>query len=70
MAHMLLDDRYFRLDPEIEDWDLDDTRHLQVLKVLADRDFTRNSEEIKRRMRMPFPVYGNRIQKQCGSPTE
>ena len=55
MARMLLGDRYFRLNPEIEGWDLDDTRHLQVLKALADRDFTRNSEEIKKRMRMPLP---------------
>ena len=54
MARLLLEDRYFRLDPEIEDWDLDDTGPLQVLKVLADRDFTRNSEEIKKRMRMPY----------------
>ena len=53
MARLLLGERYFRLDPEIEGWALDDTRHLHALKVLADRDFTQNSEEIKKSIRMP-----------------
>ena len=51
MAGLLLGERYFRLDPDIEDWSLDDTRHLGTLKVLADRDFTRSSGEIMKKMR-------------------
>ena len=51
MAGLLLEDRYFRLDPDIEDWSLDDTRHLSALKAYADRDFTRYSGEILKKMR-------------------
>ena len=46
MSGLLLQDRYLRLDPEIDDWPLDDTKHLGNLKALADRDFTRNSGQI------------------------
>ena len=52
MAGLLLGDRYLRLNPEIEDWSLDDTRHLNVLKALADRDFTQTIGEIKKNMRI------------------
>ncbi len=51
MAGLLLEDRYFRLDTEIEDWGLDDTRHMEAMKALADRDFTQNSREIMKRLR-------------------
>ena len=51
MARLFLGDRYFRLNPVIEGWELDDTRHLQELKALADRDFTHNSVEIKKIIR-------------------
>ncbi len=40
MAKLMLRDRHLRLDPEIQSWKLDDTRHLNNLKALADRDFT------------------------------
>ena len=40
MAKLILGDRYLRLDPEIDSWELDDTRHLANLKALAERDFT------------------------------
>ena len=46
MAGLILGDRYVRLDPVIEDWGLDDTKHLGNLKVLASSDFTRRSDEI------------------------
>ncbi len=49
MARLLLEDRYFRLDPAIEDWSLDDARPLKTLKALADRDFTQNIGEIMKR---------------------
>ena len=39
MAKLLLSDRYLRLDPEIDAWDLDDIKHLDNLKALATRDF-------------------------------
>ena len=51
MARLMLEDRYVRLDPDIEDWDLDDTKHLDNLKALADRDFTQSSEDIMNSMR-------------------
>lgn len=51
MAGLLLEDRYFRLDAEIENWGLDDTRHLGAMKALADKDFTQNSREIMKRLR-------------------
>ena len=52
MAKLLLGDRYFRLDPEIEHWGLDDTKHLQNLKAIADRDFARCSKEIMENIRL------------------
>lgn len=51
MACLLLGDRYLRLNPEIEDWNLDDTRRLNVLKTLADRDFTQTVEEVLKKTR-------------------
>ena len=51
MARLILGDRYVRLDPDIEDWDLDDTEHLDNLKALADRDFTQSSDIIMSNMR-------------------
>ncbi|MCY4651784.1 MAG: CBASS cGAMP-activated phospholipase [Dehalococcoidia bacterium] len=51
MAELILGERYVRLDPEIDDWGLDDTKHLGNLKALADRDFTRRSEEILKMVR-------------------
>ena len=55
MASLLLGDRYFRLDPEIEHWGLDDTKHLQNLKAMADRDFARFSKKIMEKMRRSAP---------------
>ena len=46
MAKLILKDRYLRLDPETDTWELDDTRHLGNLKALADRDFTHESKAI------------------------
>ena len=46
MAGLILGERYVRLDPEIEEWALDDSKHLSNLKALATRDFTHRSEEI------------------------
>ena len=40
MAKLILKDGYLRLDPEIDTWELDDTKCLGNLKALADRDFT------------------------------
>ena len=37
MAKLLLTDRYLRMDPEIEAWNLDDIEHLVNLKALATR---------------------------------
>ena len=51
MAKLLLGDRYLRLDPEIEAWDLDDTEHLDSLKALATRDFALLSEDIRRNLK-------------------
>ena len=46
MAKLLLGDRHLRLDPEIKSWKLDDIRHLESMKALADRDFTHYSKAI------------------------
>ena len=46
MAKLILNDRYLRLDPEIDTWELDDTEHLVNLKALAERDFTYQSKAI------------------------
>ena len=46
ITKLILEDRYVRLDPEIEDWSLDGTARLGNLKALAVRDFTHRSEEI------------------------
>ena len=51
MAGLILGERYVRLDPEIEDWALDDTKHLGNLKALATKDFTYRSEELLRTVR-------------------
>ena len=51
MAKLLLADRYLRLDPEIEAWDLDDTEHLGSLKALATRDFALRSDAIRRNLK-------------------
>lgn len=51
MAKLLLADRYLRLDPEIEPWDLDDTEHLDNLSALAVRDFTYHSQAILKNLR-------------------
>ena len=46
MAKLLLGDRHLRLDPEIKSWKLDDTKNLETLKALADRDFTHHNKAI------------------------
>ena len=51
MARLLLADRYLRLDPEIEDWALDDTKSLDNLIALATKDFTYQSEAIQDHLR-------------------
>ncbi len=53
MAKLLLADRYLRIDPEIEAWDLDDTKHLDTLKALATRDFALHSEAIMKNLKKP-----------------
>ena len=59
MGKLLLEDRYFRLNPEIDNWGLDDTRHLDALKVMADSDFTRDFGEILKK-----------IKRSCGQQSE
>ena len=51
MAKLLLADRYLRLDPEIEAWKLDDTKHLSNLKALANRDFALHNGAIMKNLR-------------------
>ena len=51
IAELLLEERYVRLDPEIEDWGLDDTDNLGSLKALANRDFTHRGEVIMGNLR-------------------
>ena len=51
MAKLILNDRYLRLDPEIDTWKLDDTKHLGNLKALAERDFTYQSKAILNHIR-------------------
>lgn len=46
MAKLLLGDRYLRLDPEINNWELDDTKHIANLKALADKDFAHRYQAI------------------------
>ena len=51
MAKLMLEDRYLRLDPEIEAWALDDIEHLDSLQALAARDFTSLSEAIMKNLK-------------------
>ena len=53
MAKLLLADRYLRMDPEIEAWDLDDIEHLENLQALATRDFALCSEQIMKNLKKP-----------------
>ena len=53
MSKLILGDRHLRLDPQIDDWALDDTARLPNLKSLADSDFTSRSEAILNNLRMP-----------------
>ena len=46
MAKLTLGDRFIRLDPEIEDWGLDDTQHMDNLKALAENDFANHANHI------------------------
>ena len=46
MARLILEDRYLRLDPTIEGWELDDVSRMGNLKALADREYTYRSEKI------------------------
>ena len=51
MAKLLLADRYMRLDPEIEDWPLDDLKHIDTLKAMAAKDFTYWSRAIAKNLK-------------------
>lgn len=51
LATLLLEDRYFRMNPKIDNWSLDDTRRLNGLKVMADSDFTRDFGEILKKIK-------------------
>ena len=53
MSKLILGDRHLRLDPQIDDWGLDDTKHLLNLKSIADSDFTLKSEAILNNLRTP-----------------
>ena len=53
MARLILKERYLRMDPEIDTWELDDTKCLGNLKALADKDFTHNSKAILNHLRNP-----------------
>ena len=46
MAGLILGGNYLRLDPTIEAWQLDDTRHMSNLKALADDTFVHKSRAI------------------------
>ena len=46
MAKLILNDRYLRLNPEVDTWELDDTKHMGNLKALAERDFAYQSKAI------------------------
>ena len=53
MAKLFLPGNFLRLDPVIDDWDLDDVEHLDELKSLANRDFTLRSEEVMKYLKSP-----------------
>ena len=53
MAKLLLEDRYLRLDPAIEAWQLDDVEHLDNLKALATSDFALLNESIMKNLKRP-----------------
>ena len=46
MAGLILGERYLRLDPTIEAWQLDDVRHMTNLKALADDTFAHQHRAI------------------------
>ena len=56
MAKLILKERYLRMDPEIDTWELDDTKCLGNLKALADRDFTHNSKVILNQFKERRPL--------------
>ena len=51
MTKLLLNERYLRLDPEIEMWELDDVGSMETLRAIADRDFTHHSRDIMESIR-------------------
>ena len=51
LAKLMLADRYLRIDPEIEAWDLDDIEHLGNLRALATKDFALQSEAIMKNLK-------------------
>ena len=51
MTKLLLKDRYVRLDPKIEDWDLDSTEYLGNLKALATQDLAHQGEDVLKLIR-------------------
>ena len=53
MAKLLLEERYLRLDPTIEAWQLDDVGHLDNLKALATSDFALLNESIMKNLKRP-----------------
>lgn len=53
VAKLLLGERYLRMDPEIEAWDLDDVEHLENLKAMAVRDFALHGSNIMKNIRRP-----------------
>lgn len=51
IAKLLLGERFMRMDPEIEAWDLDDVMHLENLKAMAMRDFALHGADIMNSVR-------------------
>lgn len=51
MASILFPEPYFRIDPGIGLWELDDTKHLATLKALASRDVARYATDIRQFIR-------------------
>lgn len=47
MSGLILKDNYLRLDPSIENWGLDDTKHLPNLKALAKQNFAQYTGKIQ-----------------------
>ncbi len=50
---LIIPNNILRIDPKIDNWKLDDCKHLQILKSLAEKELTHRGEHIKKFLHQP-----------------